>query len=226
EPFPHVVLDDFLPADSFRTVYDALPALDDPKIRWGNLDSTLPDGRPAQRSKYHLQNGLFMAPVLRQFLAELNSGAFLLILQQLTGIEPLVSDPHLQGGGVHYTRRGGSLRVHADFNRHPTYRFDRRLNLLLYMNPEWHEEWGGHLEIWTRDMNRCAERVLPVANRCVIFSTGSDSWHGHPHPLTCPEDQLRRSIALYYYTPAPRADGDDGTHTTHWRDLPGESAGS
>jgi Rps23 Pro-64 3,4-dihydroxylase Tpa1-like proline 4-hydroxylase len=224
EPFPHVVIDDFLPEDSFRAVADALPRLDDPEIRWGNLDARLPDGRPAQEYKYHLQNVLLMKPPVRELILEMNSGPFTLILQQLTGIEPLVSDPHLQGGGVHLVKPGGSLRVHADFDRHPAFKFDRRLNLLLYLNEDWKEEYGGHLEIWTRDMSRCVERILPIANRCVIFSTSADSFHGHPRPLACPEGMLRKSIALYYYTPRRSSLEEGGGHATLWQDLPEEKA--
>lgn len=221
EPFPHVVLDDFLPQDTFRAVHDALPSLDDP-TEWGNLESTLPDGRPAQRLKYHLQNVLLMKPPVRELIFEMNSGPFTLFLQQLTGVKPLISDPHLQGGGVHLVKPGGSLRVHADFNKHPAYKFARRLNLLLYMNEDWREEYGGHLELWSKDMARCVVRVAPIANRCVIFNTSEDSWHGHPHPLTCPEGRLRQSIALYYYTPELPASTDTSSHTTLWQDLPEE----
>lgn len=224
EPFPHVVLDDFLPAGAFRAVFEALPTREDTLIQWGNLDSKLKDGRPAQSRKYHLSNVLFMKPVLRQLVAELNSGPFLMVLQQLTGFPLLVSDPHLQGGGVHLVERNGLLRVHADFNRHPLFKFCRRLNLLLYMNQDWREEYGGHLELWTRDMQTCAKRLLPIANRCVIFSTSAESFHGHPHPLTCPEGWVRKSIALYYYSPEfPSEDAADGISTA-WQELPEEKA--
>jgi Rps23 Pro-64 3,4-dihydroxylase Tpa1-like proline 4-hydroxylase len=225
EPFPHIVIDDFLGEESFRAVYDALPTREDERILWGNLDANLADGRPAQARKFHLSNVLFMKPALRQLIAELNSGSFLLTMQQLTGIAHLLSDPHLQGGGVHSVERGGLLRVHADFNRHPTYKFRRRLNILLYMNPGWQEEYGGHLELWTKDMQTCVKRVLPVANRCVIFNTSSDSFHGHPHPLTCPEGWARKSVALYYYSPEFPGPDEPGGISTAWQELPEEKAG-
>lgn len=225
EPFPHIVIDDFLPEDSFRAVFDSLPTLEDAGIHWGNLDSKLSDGRPAQASKFHLQNVLFMKPPLRQLISEMNSGPFTLLLQQLTGVQPLLSDPHLQGGGVHMVKRGGLLRVHADFNRHPAFKVRRRLNLLLYMNADWKEEYGGHLELWDREMTTCMKRVLPIANRCVVFNTSNDSFHGHPHPLTCPEGWARRSIALYYYTPELPAENEPSGHSTLWQELPGEKSG-
>lgn len=221
-PFPHIVIDDFLPADSFQQVLEALPRLDDERLKWGNLNANLPDGRPAQSSKYHLQNVLCMKPALRSLIAELNSGPFTFLLSQLTGIEGLLVDAQLLGGGVHLVKPGGLLRVHADFRRHLSYNLERRLNLLLYMNPDWREEYGGHLEIWDREMKTCERRVLPIANRCVIFNTTDDSYHGHPHPLACPEGMLRCSIALYYYT-ADRPGAVDGrVHSTAWQELPEE----
>lgn len=220
-PFPHIVIDDFLPQKGFEVVYGALPSLDDPDIKWGNLTTILPDGRTAQARKYHLDNYLYMHPLIRQLIAEMNSGPFTFMLSELTGIHGLISDALLQGAGVHMVERGGLLRVHADFRMHPNVQLDRRLNLLLYMNPDWKEEYGGHLELWNKTMTRCEKRILPVANRCVIFSTSADSYHGHPHPLTCPQGEMRKSIALYYFTarPAPRTEMIFGTD---WQDLPNE----
>ena len=39
------------------------------------------------------------------------------------------------------------------------------------------------------------------SNKTVIFHTDDDSPHGHPEPLNCPNNVLRNSIALYYYSP-------------------------
>ena len=77
---------------------------------------------------------------------------------------------------------------------------NRRLNLLLYMNKGWEDAWRGHLELWDRGMKGCVKKVAPVFNRCVIFSTTDDAYHGHPHALECPEGTTRKSLALYYYT--------------------------
>src|SRR5262249_40219371 len=186
----------------------------------------LPDGRPSQAKKYHLQNVLLMKPPVRQLIWELNSGPFMVLLQHLTGIEWLLPDPHLQGGGVHVVGAGGLLRVHADFSKPPAFKFERRLNLLFYLNVDWKEEYGGHLELWNKDLSACVQRIAPIANRCVIFNTSLESFHGHPHPLACPPGSFRTSIALYYYT-APTSAEDDATsgHATLWQELPGEKAG-
>jgi hypothetical protein len=104
------------------------------------------------------------------------------------------------GAGFHETSRDGLLGVHADFRINNELHVQRRLNLLIYLNPEWDDDWMGQLELWTRDMASCAAKVSPLLNRCVVFSTEADTWHGHPDPLRTPDGVTRRSIAMYYYT--------------------------
>ena len=159
----------------------------------------------------------------RALLYQLNSSVFIDFLETLTGIRGLIPDPHFWGGGVHQIVRGGFLKVHTDFNRHPRLKLDRRLNLLLYLNPEWQEEWGGHLELWDRGMAKCGKRILPIFGRCVVFSTTDFSNHGHPDPLNCPEGMTRKSLALYYYSNGRPSSETAGKHySTSFRRRPGE----
>ncbi|MBS1624221.1 MAG: 2OG-Fe(II) oxygenase [Bacteroidetes bacterium] len=130
----------------------------------------------------------------------LNSQPFLDFLTELTGIENLLPDPSLAGGGYHEIKPGGFLKIHSDFNKHPVYKLDRRLNVLIYLNKDWKEEYGGHFELWDTDMTHCVTKIAPLFNTMALFSTTSRSYHGHPNVLTCPPDRSRKSIALYYYT--------------------------
>ena len=77
---------------------------------------------------------------------------------------------------------------------------DRRINVLIYLNENWEEEYGGHFELWEKDKSKCIVRIPPIFNKMAIFSTTDFSWHGHPDPLTCPQGRSRKSLALYYYT--------------------------
>ena len=190
-PFPHVVLDDFLPEQALDAVLAEFPRPGE--ADWFAFDS------PLER-KLATKEDTPMGPATRNLLGELNSAAFIDFLERLTGIDGLVPDPHLVGGGLHQIERGGHLKVHADFNLHPRTGLERRLNVLLYLNRGWKEEYGGALELWSRDMQSCEARILPLFNRCVVFSTTSTSYHGHPEPLACPEGETRKSIALYYYS--------------------------
>jgi Rps23 Pro-64 3,4-dihydroxylase Tpa1-like proline 4-hydroxylase len=220
EPYPHVVIEDFISAPILDTILANLPAPDQPmqrKVRTAHL----PDGRAAQLNKRSYSDIELEYPV-RELLWQLNSRPFLGWLERVTGIPNLLPDPMFSGGGVHITDRGGLLRVHADFNKHPRFLWDRRINLLLYLNRDWQESYGGALELWDGTMSRCEKKIMPIGGRCVIFSTTSTSFHGHPHPLECPEDTSRKSIALYYYTLGRPASEQSERHATLWRDLPEE----
>ena len=129
----------------------------------------------------------------------IHSDRFVRFLGDVTGIDPIFADPELRGGGLHSSWRGGYLNVHTDFNFHPNEDTHRRLNLIVYLNEDWQEEWGGALELWNADVSKCEARFLPKFNRAVLFETSEISFHGHPTPLNCPEGVTRKSIAVYYY---------------------------
>ena len=116
-------------------------------------------------------------------------------LERLTGIEGLLADPSLNGGGFHCIPSGGRLGMHIDFNAHPL-GWRRRVNMLIYLNEDWQDEWGGFLQLGIKS----PALIKPIGGRAVIFETTEDSYHGHPEPLKCPADRNRRSLALYFYT--------------------------
>jgi Rps23 Pro-64 3,4-dihydroxylase Tpa1-like proline 4-hydroxylase len=190
-PFPHIVIDDAFDPAMVKRVEQELAAFED----W--------DGEKAffgSRRKRHCATWAKLPPATQRLLIDLNGPQFLPALEALTGISGLIPDPYLHGGGVHSIRRGGFLKIHADFNWHQRLQLHRRLNLLLYLNSDWNAAWGGALELWDADMTGRQVEIDPVFNRLVVFGTTDSSFHGHPEPLACPEDRVRNSIALYYYT--------------------------
>jgi len=191
-PFPHQVFDHFLNEEALRKATQSFPALQG--ADWIHYQHV-------NENKGGLNKRHAIPPQLLAVIDELNSPSFVSWLSALTGIEGLKPDPNLEGGGLHQIKRGGFLNIHADFTVHPHQRlWRRRVNVLVYLNQDWHHEYGGNLELWNKDMSSYAVRIAPLFNRCVIFNTDADSFHGHPHPLTCPDDRTRKSIALYYFT--------------------------
>ena len=106
----------------------------------------------------------------------------------------------VNGGGLHEIKKGGILKIHTDFNKHPNLDLDRRVNVLIYLNKKWEKDYGGNLELWDRNMKSCDKKILPIFNTMVIFSTNDFSNHGHPQPVICPSNISRKSIALYYFS--------------------------
>lgn len=190
KPFPHIVLDDFLPANLADLCVQEFPK------------------RPAADTGYarHQENKKaefkpeVLSPALRTLFYSFNSLPFIGFLENLTGIKGLIPDPYFTGAGFHEVANGGHLNIHADFNHHALLDLERRINVLIYLNRDWKEEYGGCFEIWDRTMTRRSSRVVPLFNRCVIFNTSSTSFHGNPEPVNHPTGVSRRAIALYYYT--------------------------
>ncbi len=192
EPFPHIVLDEFLP-----------PALADRILQ--NFPREAKDSDVHFNINYGGHSKRQIAPedcngFVRQVFHFFNSQPVIAFLEGLSGIEALLPDPSFEGGGFHEISAGGKLGIHADFRIHEKLHLQRRLNLLIYLNNEWEDSWNGRLELWDRRMQHCVASVAPLMNRCVVFNTDADSYHGHPDPLQTPPDVKRRSIALYYYT--------------------------
>lgn len=211
EPFPHVVIDDFLP----RPILDmCLAEFSRPQA--GQTEY----GRPQERlkTKYEPDN---MSAGPRQMFYAFNSRPFVSILENITGIKGLIPDPYFLGGGFHEISQGGHLSVHADFNHHKLMDVERRINVLIYLNEGWKAEYGGQLELWDTKMTKSLVSIVPELNRCVIFNTTSSSNHGNPQPVNHPGGVSRKSIALYYYTAT--WDGSKRDHTTQFRVRPGSS---
>jgi len=190
-PYPHIVLDNFFPEEMVNEVLSEFPsASSNWSVNW-NLKDEIKS----------LSKGEEMFGEKTKMLSRyLNSEPFLFFLEKLTGIKNLIPDPHFSGGGFHQIKRGGYLKIHADFNKHKETNLDRRLNVLIYLNKNWKEEYGGHFELWDKEMTGAVKKILPVFNRMVVFSTTTFSFHGHPDPLNCPEGETRKSLAFYYYT--------------------------
>jgi len=192
EPFPHIVLDDVLNEDAFRKAAAEFPGIKD-EFWKGYLHVNETKYANTQPDTW----GTTLTAVAKEFVSE----EFVAFLGELTGIEGLIPDWTMDGGGLHQTLQGGHLNIHADFTTHHTHEnWARRVNILLYLNEEWRDEWGGKLELWDKDMTACRARVTPAGNRMLVFTTSFDSFHGHPDGLTCPDDIARRSMALYYFT--------------------------
>lgn len=206
-PFPHIVLDNFLNPGIAERVAREFDQINWQAYKHFNEDKEGGDTRT-------------VPPLTERVLNELNSPEFLQFLTGLTGIENLIADEKFGSGGVHQSTRGGFLNIHADFTVHPYHRnWHRRINVLIYLNKGWQEDWGGKLELWSTDMKRCEQKVVPIINRCVVFNTATDSYHGHPEPMTCPPGVKRRSIAMYYYT----LDENSPAISTEYKARPGDN---
>ncbi|MCY7349388.1 MAG: 2OG-Fe(II) oxygenase [Cytophagaceae bacterium] len=213
EPYPHIILENFLEPDAAEKALAAFPAVQDAGwIHYVHVNE----------KKHGLNKMELLPPYIQTVVQYLNTPEFVAYLSELTGIPGLVSDEMLEGGGLHQSKRNGFLNVHADFTVHPHKRhWRRRVNLLIYLNKDWKPEYRGDLELWDRQMQGFVQKIAPIYNRCVIFNTDEDSFHGLPDPILCPDDMTRKSIALYYFTEEKET---PKLRTTNYRARPEDGA--
>ena len=217
-PYPHIVIDNFLPQDLAEDILTNFPYETEKNAAEYALNYS--GVQKNKRQVYPNDCNAFC----RDLFGFFNSASFLQFLEGLTGIEGLIADPYFNGGGFHETSQHGKLGIHADFRVHEQLHLQRRLNLLIYLNKNWQEEFGGCLEIWDRSMTKNVHSILPIFNRCAVFNTDADSYHGHPDPLNCPPDVTRKSIALYYYTASKAIYEEVPSNTTMYVARPNENA--
>jgi hypothetical protein len=218
KPCPHILLENFLDPDVAAEMAAQFPQ--PTSDAWTQY-------KHANENKLGMPKREMFPPTIRAVTDELNSPEFVAWVSELTGIPNLMADPMLEGGGLHQSGPGGYLNVHTDFSMHHFHTdWHRRVNLILYLNPGWLEEWGGALELWETNMARCGAKYLPLLNHALIFTTDERSLHGFPDPLTCPEGQSRKSLALYYYTvePGKKVSGHSTDYFARPQDGWGKSA--
>jgi Rps23 Pro-64 3,4-dihydroxylase Tpa1-like proline 4-hydroxylase len=212
QPFHYLCIDNFLPEEMAQTLLDCYPT---PKENeW--VDTNYVN----QIGKFRSESG-FPKPI-ESFFSLTALPEFKKIMSEITGINDLLSDPQQFGGGMHQILPGGFLDVHIDYNFHPEKKLHRRINLLLYLNKNWEQEYGGYLELWDMDKKEQLENIAPIFNRAILFETNQISYHGHPKPLKCPAPMTRKSLAVYCYT-KERDDiySDSKEHNTIYKNVEG-----
>jgi Rps23 Pro-64 3,4-dihydroxylase Tpa1-like proline 4-hydroxylase len=197
KPFPHIQITNFLNNSIINKLQKKFPHYNNKRLwidhkKFGrNINTNFKRANHDER---------FFPIIFREFIREANSRQFLLFLETISGIHGLIPDPYLVGGGLHVCKSGGYLNIHADFNWHHKLQLHRRLNVLIYLTPNWKEEFNGNLELWNKKKTRKIKEYSPKFNSCIIFNTTADSFHGHPIPVAGNKNTFRKVINLYYYT--------------------------
>ena len=214
-PFPHMKIDNFLQEDFAEEIYNSFPSFAEAEANGKSFQAL------NERGKVQVTDSeKFPAPI-KELHDTLASAEFRETLGEIVGIPNLLADEYLVGGGIHETRRSGHLDVHIDFNYIEERQLHRRLNILVFFNKEWKEEYGGLLELWDLQVKNREQAFVPVFNRCCVFETSDISWHGVT-AVQCPENMSRKSFAGYYYTKEAPAHWKGEAHTTIFKARPNE----
>lgn len=213
-PYKHLVIDNFFSDALAQACLKNFPDIEDSSWEHANDADIEIKYRTTWRSEFDIPEGIVDAVRI------LNCSYFLSAMGQRFEIPKVIPDAYFTGGGLNITRTGGLLDVHVDGNYHDATGLNRRLNALVYLNPNWQSGWGGEFGIYDEHGEVCLKEVAPLFNRLVIFDSHDKSFHGLPAPLNFPEGELRRSILLYYYTKDPRPDSQIAVaepHSALWK---------
>jgi hypothetical protein len=203
--YPNITFDNFLDPDILKACSDEARLLSLNNSPEYTMMFNPVDDHVDQVLKRSISRFDSMPDTMRDVCEYMNNPEFVQFIRDLTGIEDLISDWELRGGGFHVTYPGGRLNIHHDFNYSDNMapvRLYRKVNLLIYLNEHWEPTWGGKLELWDSGLTGPFNEVELKWNRAVIFNI-EQAPHGHPHPLACPTGENRRSLAFYYYSPTP-----------------------
>lgn len=212
KPFRYLFFDDFLFADKAEVLLGEYPSVDEDV--WGKTTYI------NQKNKFQ-KNKFIKDSIIDNVFKELNHPVFLTLLSEITGIDNLIADKDLFGGGLHQSTNGAFLDVHVDYNIHPETKLHRMLNVLLYMNKNWKTSYEGHLELWDMGAGEILEKIAPQFNRLAMFETNQISYHGHPHPLNTPKGVTRKSLATYYYAEKRLEESNVAEHNTKYVNTTG-----
>jgi hypothetical protein len=211
-PFRHVQIDNFLEPEICERLLRDFPTFDKKKA----INELGHVGRKAV-----IENVSSISPFYSTFYNFINSKPFLDKLSDLTGVPDLIADETLFGGGTHENLDGQYLDAHIDFNIDERRMLHRRLNLLIYLNKEWEESWGGSIELHSNPRQPETDEIksfIPSFNRAVIFETNEYSWHGFP-VIRLPQEKKqlsRKSFSIYLYTKDRPAEEVVAPHTTFY----------
>lgn len=191
-PFPHLVLDDFLPAaacEALRREFDA------PRGE-GWIENRHVSQRLRSRNGHHRQS-----PATQALLDALDGPRCRAWVSAATGVPGLFLDRDMIDGGLTAMGRGDFFDLHTDMQAHALRRcWRRRVNLIVYLSDPWDDAWGGELELWDAAGRARVAAIAPRWNRAALFEVSPRALHGVPEPLRCPPGAQRRNLVLYYFT--------------------------
>lgn len=209
-PCKFVVLENFLEENYASALYENFPPLEDLNVKRKSMNEN-------KKEEYHLER---FHPVFTQLQNAINEQQVYDMMSKITAIPGLSSTDDALGSGVHQGGPGSFVDIHVDINMNPMKNLHRRINLLVYLNKYWKDEYGGGLELWDKEVKHMGACVLPNFNRAVIMETTDESYHGYAK-INIPDHESRKSFYCYFYTPIS---GDFVYRDSRFKTRPDESA--
>lgn len=193
DPFPYVYVDNFLDPLLAKSLSKNFPSQKSMDVFYNGLNE-----RKGEHSTFETLHEDF--GILKENLSQTS---FIRQIENITGFKDLYPIDDRYGCGLHQGSSGSFLDTHIDYNLHPILKKQRRLNLIIFLNENWEEDWGGYLQFSDHTGTKVVQSIEPKFNRAVIFICNSVSYHGY-NRIQCPESVTRKSFYLYFFSDAPK----------------------
>ena len=201
EPWKHIVIDNLFDDNLMKNACASIP--DYNSTYWNSAKKYINE----YTSKWEMTNIMLFPDPIREITNYLISSEFVNKLEKMTGINELIIDEKIYGGGLIISPEGAFLEKHIDFNYNNDIGLFRSVNLILYFN----ELNGGEFQLYDEKLNEI-KVIKPNINRMLIFASNNKTIHGFNKIIS----ESRKSLNLWYYTKNNQEYVDHEPHKTIW----------
>lgn len=193
-PFPHAVIDNFLPKEVFDLISKNLK----------NVDK-FNDVKKEFLSHVEYKKKVFgdkdLIGNLKLPVDILGSKKIKKIFENFFNVTNITSltDWSNYGGyfPFHSMKTGGLLGTHVDHS-HSRDNLLHVANAIFYVSENWEYEWGGETFFSNQSGFKMEKKIYPKPNRVVLFTHSPFSFHG-VKKINCPENHYRNTYYMDYY---------------------------
>jgi len=203
QPFPYLIFDNFLPEQLALDMYSE--------------SCNLPNVKKFDRAGSYMEEctDLPRLPIASQYVSLMHGYEGMSWISNLLDMPGLIADPYIIGGGYANSFNGDILNPHIDYNWNDRLKLHRVVTAILYLTPNWQDDYGGELNFYNADRTKVVASIANKFNRLVIFAYDKTAWHGTSQ-ITCPSDIHRCNFRLYYFTSNSTHLADDPPHRSQY----------
>ena len=191
EPFPHAIINNFLPQETFERISQINPS------QLENLKRSNKTSLELNKQEFglHNNNSTFRIPIEIMGLGE-GKKLFKKIIDPSKIITLASFDDFAGYYPYHSSTRNGLLGAHVDHSS-----LDKLMhfaNSIFYVHNHWDNEWGGETILFNEFGLIPEVFIEPKPNRLVLFVHSNRSFHG-VNRILCPKEVRRNTYYMDYY---------------------------